>query len=293
MTLPAKYFYDEEGSRLFEAICETPEYYVTRTERGILERCARDLADRIGPDVRLVELGSGASTKTRILLDNWTQLHSYEPVDISADFLRSVADQLQDDYPSLKVSPVVADYSNSLDLPESEATGKTVVFFPGSSIGNFHPDDARALLGRVVSIMRPDGLFLIGIDRVKDTGVLNAAYNDADGVTRAFNLNMLNHLNALGAATFRVDDFEHRAFFNSAASRIEMHLDVVRETRVNAGSDEFVLAPGDSIRTEVSYKYTIRGFEDLARSAGLRLVESWSDDREWFSILLLKADPHA
>lgn len=166
------------------------------------------------------------------------------------------------------------------------------MFFPGSSIGNFHPDDARGLLDRVVSIMGPDGYFLIGIDRVKDHAILNAAYNDAEGITRAFNLNMLSHLNARGAASFRVDDFEHRAFFNATASRIEMHLDVVRETCVEVGPAQFELAQGDSIRTEVSYKYTVGGFADLARNSGLRLVQSWSDDREWFSILLLKADPH-
>jgi dimethylhistidine N-methyltransferase len=282
--LPAKYFYDAAGSRLFDRITELPEYYPTRTELGILRKDAGEIAGRCGPHCLLVELGAGSLTKVRLLLDGLERPAGYVPVDVSGDHLRSAAAVLADDYPDLDVRPVVADFTGPFALPEVPA-GRRVVFFPGSTIGNFEPPEADALLGRVARLVGPGGGLLLGVDLRKPVDVLERAYSDAAGVTAAFNRNLLVRINRELGGDFEPTAFRHRAFFNGEESRIEMHLVSERRQRVRVGPAAFDFRAGETIHTENSYKYDVADFADRAAECGLRLDKSWTDPRDWFAVL--------
>lgn len=286
--LPSKFFYDEEGSRLFEEICDLDEYYLTRTELGIVQSYAAEMAAIIGPQARLVEFGSGSSLKTRILLDHLEDLAAYVPVDISREHLRQTSLDIADSYPGLNIQPVCADFTEPFNLPDGgETGGKTVVYFPGSTIGNLEPSEAKRLLRDVAEIAGPGGGLLIGIDLKKSRAKLEAAYNDREGVTSEFNLNLLRRINRELGADFDVDQFFHRATYNAVAGRMEMFL-VSRQTHdVTVAGERFHFEEGESICTEYSHKYTIEGFRELAADAGFELNRCWSDANRWFAVLYL------
>lgn len=281
--LSPKFFYDAEGSRLFDAICALPEYYPTRTEIGILRRHGAEMAARLGREALLIELGSGSSLKIRTLL---TALRPavYMPVDISKEHLLGSAQALAAAFPGLVVHAVCADYSSAFALPVDDHDHPRAAFFPGSSVGNFEPDAAVRFLARVGSLLGPGGRLLIGVDLIKDKRRLEAAYNDADGVTAAFNLNLLARINRELGADFDVDNFRHEAFFNETLSRIEMHLVSTRAQRVRLAGQGFDFAEGESIHTECSYKYRLDGFHALAAEAGFRAEQVWTDPDALFSV---------
>ncbi|HRQ63355.1 MAG TPA: L-histidine N(alpha)-methyltransferase [Xanthomonadaceae bacterium] len=288
--LPAWLFYDAEGSRLFEAICEQPEYYPTRTELGILQRHGREIAAALGEGCRLVELGSGSHRKARALLRVLRQPDGYVAIDISGAQLREAVRTLARDFPHIPMTGIVADYGEDAALPleDSPGDGPLVGFFPGSTIGNMAPCDAEAFLAAWAERLRGGGM-LVGVDLVKDEAVLNAAYNDAAGVTAAFNCNMLEHINRALEGNFDPDRFRHHAFFNPLASRIEMHLVSETHQAVTVAGQRFDFRQGESIHSESSYKYSVPGFQSLARSAGFRPAQVWTDEREWFSVHYLAA----
>jgi L-histidine N-alpha-methyltransferase len=286
--LPCKYFYDEIGSELFERITELEEYYPTRIELGIMARHAPEMARLAGPRCLLIEYGSGSSTKTRRLLDHLEALAGYVPIDVSATHLRRSARKLAAEYPELHVRPVCGDFTRPLTLPDLPGlASRRVVYFPGSTIGNLTPDQAIALLRRTARLLGPGGGLLLGADLQKDARVLEAAYNDARGVTAAFNRNLLVRINRELGGDFAVDAFDHRAFYNSAAGRIEMHLVSRRHQRVNIGAEEFFFAAGESIRTEYSYKYAPPILRELAAAAGFVVTQAWLDERNYFSVSFL------
>jgi dimethylhistidine N-methyltransferase len=284
--LPCKYFYDEEGSALFDRICDLPEYYLTRTEMGIMRGHAGEIARRIGPGCQLVELGSGSSVKTRLLLDALPDVAAYVPVDISGEHLRRSAARLAAAYPNVEVLPVCADYTREFAIPAPSArpAHARVAYFPGSTVGNFEPAEARAFLQRVAALVGPGGGLLIGFDLKKDPALLHAAYNDAAGVTAAFNLNLLARLNRELGADFDVGQFRHYAFYQPGAGRIEMHLVSERAQLVRVNGDRIPIGRGESIHTECSYKYTPAEFDRLARAAGFEPAGRWTDPREWFCV---------
>jgi dimethylhistidine N-methyltransferase len=279
-----KWFYDAEGSRLFDAICELPEYYPTRTELSLLDRNANDIARRLGPGVELVEFGAGSLRKVRLLIDALDRPAGLLPIDISAEHLHASAAQLRHDRPGLVVRPLAADFMQDLVLPP--ANGPRVGFFPGSSIGNFEPDDARRLLQRMTQWL--DGGLLIGVDLVKEPDLLHAAYNDAQGVTARFNRNLLARANAELGADFELTRWAHSAFYHPPLQRIEMHLVSRSDQVVHLCGHAIEVAEGDSVHTENSYKYTVAGFQRLARSAGFEPEAVWVDARRWFSLHWLK-----
>jgi dimethylhistidine N-methyltransferase len=289
-TLPPKLFYDREGARLFETICELPEYYLTRTELTILRERAGDIADRCGEQTALIEYGSGAGTKVRLLLDQLRQPAAYVPVDISMEQLAAVSAERARQYPHLRVAPVCADYTARFTLPLLPADARRVAFFPGSTIGNLHPAEATAFLHRVRATVGPRGALVLGVDRRKDVSLLHAAYNDAAGVTAAFNLNMLTRLNRELDATFDVGRFRHRAHFNAAASRIEMHLESTVAQRVLVAGASIEFEKGETIHTECSYKYDLPFLEAVVRPAGFRIEELWTDERDWFWVVFLTVE---
>jgi dimethylhistidine N-methyltransferase len=286
-TLPPKFFYDKRGSELFDAICKLPEYYQTRTEMGILRNCVTDLVDLIGPDCLLVELGSGASKKVRLLLEE-LRPSSYLGVDISKEFLLSSTSRLASDYPWLDVHAACVDFSHTLDIPHCQTFGHRVTFFPGSSIGNFDPDDAIDLLKRIADMMDMNGYLLIGVDLKKDTGILDAAYNDKAGITAEFNFNLLKRIRDELDTDINPDTFRHHAFYNPDQGRIEMHLVSTRHQRIRVEDKYFNFHARESIHTENSYKYTINEFTELARAAGFTRLQVWTDDSSLFSVQLLK-----
>lgn len=281
-SLPPKLFYDRTGARLFEEICELPEYYLTRTELSILERRAPEIARRCGEHVALIEYGSGAGVKVRLLLDELRNPAAYVPVDISMEQLSAVAAERARQYPHLRVAPVCADYTARFSVPALPAGARRVAFFPGSTIGNLHPAEATAFLRRIRSTVGPDGALILGVDRRKDVGVLHAAYNDSSGVTAAFNLNVLARLNREFGATFDLTAFRHRAGFNDAASRIEMHLESLVDQRAFVAGVPVDFERGETILTECSYKYDRPFLEDVVRAAGFTIEQLWTDERDWF-----------
>ncbi|MEQ8822348.1 MAG: L-histidine N(alpha)-methyltransferase [Sumerlaeia bacterium] len=288
-TLPCKYFYDARGSALFDAITELPEYYPTRTEAAILRASGGEMARAIGPAAHLIEFGSGSSTKTRILLDALIETGhapaAYTPTDISGEHLAKSAGRLRRDYPGLCVEPVCHDYTNDLHVPPAHGARRKVVFFPGSTIGNFHPEEAEEFLGRIARLIGKGGGLLIGVDLRKDPAILEAAYDDAQGVTADFNLNLLRRLNAELGADFDLEGgWSHRALFNDEASRIEMHLVSQRRQTVRLGAERIAFAEGETIWTESSYKYTLDRFAAIAGKAGLVRKAVWMDKRRWFSL---------
>jgi len=290
-SLPCKYFYDAHGSRLFDDICELDEYYPTRTELGIMNDWVDEIGDLLGHGFRLVEYGSGSSLKTRVLLDRLKGLDAYVPVDISRSHLQLSARQLSVEYPNIPIVPVCADYTAPFNLPNSpleEAEHeRTVVYFPGSTIGNFHPSEAEQFLARIADQCGSGGGLLIGVDLKKDAGVLNAAYNDARGVTAAFNLNLLTRINRELGGDFLLNYFEHNAFYNVFLGRIEMHLISTVKQNVRVGGEVFHFDEGETIHTECSYKYTVDEFAELACKAGFKQVSVWTDPDGYFSVQYL------
>lgn len=282
-----KFFYDERGSALFERITTQPEYYPTRTELAILERAAGELPALVGANATVVEYGAGASRKIRLILEG-LRPRRYVPMDISGEFLRDAASRLSADYDWLDVTPVRVDHSRRFPHDRLGLEDRTVAFFPGSSIGNFDPAGARLFLARARELIGAGGTLLIGVDRKKDPAVLHDAYNDAAGITAAFNLNVLAHVNRLANAAFDPADFAHLAFYNADAGRIEMHLRSLRSRRVVVGGSEIALRAGEVVHTENSWKYAPAEFLSLAADCGLELIRQWTDDREWFSVFLLR-----
>jgi L-histidine N-alpha-methyltransferase len=278
-----KFFYDELGSKLFHRICEQPEYYPTRVEIGIFQRHAAGIAEATGPDCQLLEPGAGACEKVRYLLPALNP-GVYLPLDISAEFLLESVAQLRTDFPGLQVQPVVADFTADFELPAADAMGCKVVFYPGSTIGNFTPEQALNFLAGVAGQLGSGGGLLIGVDLHKSSAILNAAYNDAQGVTAAFNLNVLQHCNKLLAANFDTQQFEHLAFYNEQLRRIEMHLVSRQEQRVSGADFEIEFQSGERILTEYSYKYSQQDFIQLAAAAGLSQRQFWQDDDGLFGV---------
>ncbi|HEV2365012.1 MAG TPA: ergothioneine biosynthesis protein EgtB [Caulobacteraceae bacterium] len=286
-SLPAKWFYDAEGSRLFEAISELPEYYLTRQESALLAGIAPEIGAAIPARAVLAELGSGASLKTRILLDAAPQIAAYVPVDINPGALDAAARTIAADYPDLVVRPLAADFTRAEALPTDVPVGPRVGFFPGSTIGNFAPAETVALLARIRGLLGPGSLLVIGVDLAKDAATLEAAYDDPAGVTAAFNRNVLARINRELDGDFDPEKFAHVAVWNRAQGRIEMHLEALEEQIVRAAGRSFAFVAGETIHTENSYKFTPAGFRDLARRAGWRVERSWMSPPPMFAVLLL------
>jgi len=276
-----KWFYDAEGSRLFERICELPEYYPTRTELALLDRHAPAIGTLIGPGAEIVEFGAGASRKVRVLLDAMVSPCCFVPIDISGEHLAEAVAALRSDYPGLAVRPLAADFTVDLELPP--AAGRRVGFFPGSSIGNFEPAEAERLLHRFAGWLG-GGALLIGVDLVKDPAALHAAYNDSRGVTAAFNLNLFARANRELQADFDLACWAHSAFYNPPLRRIEMHLVSRCRQAVQVAGERFEFDEGDSVHTENSYKYTVAGFQRLAARAGFDAIHAWTDNERRFSL---------
>lgn len=288
--LPCKYFYDALGARLFEAITELPEYYPTRTELGIMSQAVHEMADAIGAHATLVEFGSGVGLKTQKLLDALIDPSGCVLIEISGAALEASSQQLADRYSDMEVIGVCADYTQALRLPRPRRpSARTVAFFPGSTIGNFTHEEAVRFLGRVADLVGQGGGLLVGIDRKKDSKVIEDAYNDSLGVTAAFNLNILRRLNQIGA-NFDLTHFHHHAPYLEREGRIEMRLISEREQTVRIGDAQIALSAGEHIVTEHSHKYDLDQFRDMAKAAGFRLTRQWSDERDWFSVCLLEVD---
>ncbi len=298
-TLPPKLFYDARGARLFEEIMRLEAYYPTRTEIEILRQHVDQMAERAGPDVLLLEPGSGSGEKTRLLLSALESPVAYVPVDVASVQLATFAQEVRRDHPSLEVLPVVADYTRSFPVPRPRRQPRrSVAFFPGSTVGNLEPPAARAFLAHLAEETGPGGGLLIGVDLVKDPSMLEAAYNDPEGVTAEFNRNMLRHLNRILGADFDPVAFEHHAPWLEAEGRIEMRLVSRRDQRITFRpglEDEppfhLDLPRGHFLVTEHSNKYTLQGFHRLTEAAGWHTVETWTDPNEWFAVQFLERDP--
>jgi len=286
-TLPCKWLYDSEGTRLFEAITRLPEYYPTRTEMRILDHHGPDIARAIGPGAVVVEFGPGDGLKAVRLLSSLEDPAAYLPVDIAPEWLEAAAARVAEALPGLRVRPVVADFSRAFDLPGGNA-GAPLGFFPGSTIGNFAPEEAVAFLRRARAALGPGARMLLGADLVKDTDVLRAAYDDAAGVTAAFDLNLLHRLNREAGADFDPAAFRHEARWNPGAERIEMHLVARTAQSVRIAGRTIRFAPGESIHTENSHKYRPAHLQALAEAAGWRAAEMWTDPDRLFSVWLLE-----
>jgi dimethylhistidine N-methyltransferase len=285
--LHCKYLYDEKGSQLFDQICELPEYYPTRTEASIMQDNADAIGNRIGDDAVLVEYGSGSSTKTRLLLDHLNNQRAYLPVDISDEHLMRTADQLRSDYPNLVIHPIVADFTAGFDLPQEFETTPVTVYFPGSTIGNLRTNRAVVLLSEIAKQCHSGGGLLIGFDLDKCPETLVAAYDDAAGVTAAFNLNLLTRINRELNADFDLDHFKHVAIYSEEHSRIEIYIESQAEQTVTVGDAEFSFAKGERILTEHSHKYSIDQFTAMAAKAGFAMDECWTDDAKRFVVMHL------
>ena len=288
--LPTKYLYDKRGSDLYERICSLDEYYIPRTELAIMNNNIDEIVWLLGTGVMLIEYGCGSCTKTRTLLDHMPGLASYVPIDISREQLESVASELGKSYAGLEILPVCADYTAGFTLPVPERpNNRRVVYFPGSSIGNFEPESARRLLESIAGICGRDGALLIGIDLKKDIEVLHRAYNDRQGVTAAFNLNLLIRINRELNSDFQVEHFRHQAFYNTDKGRIEMHLVSLKDQNVRLDGVNIPFKQDESIWTESSYKYDTNDFKLLAEAAGFSVEKVWTDERRWFSVQYLVA----
>ncbi|MCF8477648.1 MAG: L-histidine N(alpha)-methyltransferase [Pseudolabrys sp.] len=283
--VPPKYFYDAIGSQLFDRITEQPEYYPTRCEMRILQDQAGDIAKLIPPGAALVEFGSGSNKKARILLSNAPVLAAYVPVDICGEMVEREAAELRPDFPNLNVHPVTADFTREFELPEeAKAAPLRVGLFPGSTIGNFEPHEAAAFLRNAANILGPGAKLIIGADLIKEADVLNAAYNDAAGVTAKFNLNLLVRINRELGGNFKLDTFEHHAFFNRERNRVEMHLASLKRQKVKVAGECFEFRAGETIHTESSYKYSVESLGALARGVGWTPSGAWKDEKKYFSI---------
>jgi len=287
-TTPAMYLYDERGSELFERITELEEYYLTRTEQAIMWKAAGDIRRRLGPQCLVIEYGSGNSAKTRRLLDCLDEPAGYVPLDISRDFLLKSAEDLAADYPELEVAPVCADFLGEFEVPDTSVTPRRrVVFFPGSTIGNFSPKAAVRCMRGIAQRCGPEGGALIGVDLKKDVAVLRPAYDDAEGVSAAFNLNILRRINCELGADFDLHAFVHQIRYNEVESRIEMHIESLEDQVVYVGRTAIAFRKGETIHTESSYKYDLATFARVAGEAGLKVERVWTDERKWFSVQYL------
>lgn len=286
--LNSRHLYDEHGSALFDQICELPEYYLTRTEQSIMQSNIGEIVRQIGPGALLVELGSGSSLKTRLLLDHLEDPLAYLPIDISSEHVLATAQRLHDEYPLLKIEPIVDDFTRRLAIPPRFAGERVCVYFPGSTIGNFPPHEAIRLLRIIADRCGNQGGLLVGFDLQKDCVVLEAAYNDSQGITAAFTLNLLHRLNREAGATFEVDHFRHVAFYNRLAERIEIYLESDREQVVRVADVVLSLSKGERIQTEYSHKYTVAGFAAMAAQAGLTQAQVWVDERNFFAVMYLE-----
>ena len=286
--LPSRFFYDARGSALFEQITTLGEYYLTRTEIDLLERHAGEMAALLGPEASLVEFGSGASRKVPILLRALERPAAWVPIEIDDETLAQSVREMRARFPGLRIVPIHADFMQPVALPDGQLSTNRVGFFPGSTIGNFRPHEALAFLRNVGATLGPSSTMIIGVDRKKDLSTLLSAYDDADGVTAAFNRNILRRINRELGADFDVDAFAHEARYDIDRGRIEMHLVARSPQQVRVLGRTFRFAAGESIHTEVSCKYTLDEFRLLARAAGWRPVQCWTDPRDWFAIHLLR-----
>ncbi len=282
--IPCRFLYDERGSALFDQICELGEYYPTRTETKILQACAPDIAERVGPAAQLIELGSGSSIKVRILLDAFDRPAAYVAVDVSREHLRRAAQRLAADFPALEVAAVCADYGASFPLPELGGDGRRVAFFPGSTIGNLEPDAALAFLKLWARRLGPGSSMLVGVDLKKDPGILHAAYDDSEGVTAAFTLNLLARANRELGADFDLAAFRHEARYDQGKGRIEIHLRSLKDQTVRLAGRQIAFSRGERVHVEHSYKYAAEQFQDLARSAGFEAEAVFTDPARLFSV---------
>jgi dimethylhistidine N-methyltransferase len=279
-----KFFYDARGCELFAAICGLPEYYPTRAELAIMRTHARAMGEALGRDCALIEIGCGNSEKSRILLDE-LRPQAFVAVDIAREQLEASCNALAQDFPRMTITALRADFAGDIALPEAGlAAARRILYFPGSTIGNFTPEEARAFLARWAPLLGTGGGALIGVDLKKNPAVLDAAYNDAQGVTAAFNLNVLSHINRELGADFDLAAFRHRARYVAARGRIEMHLESLKSQRVTVAGRTFEFRAGETLHTENSYKYDIAEFRDLARAAGFQAQHCWTDDERLFSV---------
>ena len=288
-TLPCKWLYDAEGSRLFEAICRVPEYYPSRTEAALLARAAPDIAAGLVPGTALVEYGSGASRKTRLLLDAAPTIKTYVPIDICRDELAHSCATIAATYPALRVMPMHGDFTSSLTLDASLNGNPRLGFFPGSTLGNFTPDDAADFLCSARATLGADARFLLGVDLRKDKRTLVAAYDDAGGVTAAFNLNLLARMNRELGASIDLDSFKHRAVWNEDAGRIEMHLVSTVQQSISISGRSFAMTPGETIHTESCHKFTLSGLIALAVRSGWTVGNVWIEETPAYALLMLDA----
>lgn len=288
-TLPAKFFYDERGSKLFEDITNLSEYYQTRTEMGLLEKISPELKTLIPRGSKLVEFGSGSTEKIRVLIDKVEHFDTYVPIDISRDYLKMEAEDLASDHPDLNIIAICADYTKPFPMPEGLSGGADCTgFFPGGTIGNMLPSEAVDFLRHAGAMLGPGAGFIIGVDLKKNPAILHAAYNDAMGVTAEFNMNVLLRINNELGGDFDLSKFRHRALYNVVLGRIEMHLESLADQTVTLGDDSFSFLKGETIHTENSYKYKVAEFQDLATKAGLEPVTAWWDDDCLFSVHFLR-----
>jgi dimethylhistidine N-methyltransferase len=291
-TLLCKYFYDERGAALFQKICELPEYYITRTEIDILDRHRAEIAAQLGSRISLIGLGTGSGTKTRILIEALEKPAVYIPVDISEKQLRKSAALFRKIFPDLEILPVCADYLQPVVLPATRhKAARNVVYFPGSTIGNFEPGEATQFLRRIAKVCHRGGALLIGVDLRKDRNVIEAAYNDDAGVTAQFNLNLLARANRELGGDFDLQHWRHRAIYNSDAGRIEMYLISQIDQAVHIADHTFHFRSGEKIITEFSYKYAPEGFATLARDAGFEFQKMWTDDARLFGVFYFTCSP--
>jgi dimethylhistidine N-methyltransferase len=287
-SIPSKLLYDARGSQLFEQVCKTEEYYVTRVELEIMREHAAEMAEHCGPRCGLIEYGSGSGIKTRILLEALSGPAAYVPIDISRHALEDSVDSLSQQFPELTIHPICGDYTLELDLPDLDAQ-RSVVYFPGSTIGNFEPDDARAFLGRAAAACGPGGAMLIGVDLHKSSHLLEQAYDDGAGVTAEFELNVLHRLNREFDADFDVAGFEYEALYNEDERRVEMYVTSQRDQKVEIADLSLELQNGERIRTEHAYKYSLEDFAALAQQASFEVEKLWLDQDELFSVQMLRA----
>lgn len=286
--LNCKYFYDEAGSKLFDQICDLDEYYLTRTELAIMRQHAPEMAEQLGREIALVEFGSGSSVKTKVLLDQLCEPTAYMPLDISEEHLLRTANGLRSAYPDIEIIPIVADFTEGFQLPTTrQPYSHAAVYFPGSTIGNFTPAMASQMLRRIADVLGQDGGLLIGIDLQKDSATIEAAYNDAKGVTQEFILNVLHRINRELNADIDVDQFRYKAVYNQEQGRVEMSVVCQDEVTIQIGEYEIVVGEGEEIMTEFSHKYTVDGFSDLAADAGFSMQQHWTDEQDYFAVLHL------
>lgn len=284
--LPPKLLYDKKGSDIFDEICDLPEYYPTRSEKEILTRNAFEMSALIGPDALIIEPGAGVGEKIRLLLPYFESPAGYVPVEISKETLIDMSAEIASIFPEIKLYPVCADFTQSFNLDDIhvEEASKKVIFFPGSTIGNFTPSEAGSFLERMGEVVGEGGGLLIGVDMKKDSEILNKAYDDAQGVTAAFNLNLLQRLNSEIRTDFDAQAFRHRAYYNQDLGRVEMHLESLRDQTVRIDGKKVFFKAGETIHTESSYKYAVEEFIELAKRAGWSSVKNWQDEGNLFSV---------